>query len=98
MSILCFFCAKKGGSLVEKIQKGGERMKFKPTVMFHGSVMQPLKVGQKAHYCQNGLWRSTGKVMRVLEQNNEYVKFETETACYCINYYDDGAGIVALAA
>lgn len=53
-------------------------MKFKPTVMLHGSVLQPLKEGQKAHYCQNGIWRTTGKVMRVLEQNNEYVKFETE--------------------
>lgn len=36
-------------------------MKFKPMVVLYGSVMQPLKEGQKAHYCQNGLWRSTGK-------------------------------------
>ena len=32
-------------------------MKFKPMVVLYGSVMQPLKEGQKAHYCQNGLWR-----------------------------------------
>ena len=83
---------------MKKIQKGGEGMKFKPTVMFHGSVMQPLKVGQKAHYCQNGLWRSTGKIRRVLEQNDEYVKFETDTVCYCINFYEEGTGVVALAA
>ena len=81
-----------------EFQKGGERMKLKPTVMFHGSVMQPLREGQKAHYCQNGLWHSTGKVMRILEQTNEHVKFETDTVCYCINFYKDGAGIVALAA
>lgn len=57
-------------------------MKFKPMVVLYGSVMQPLKEGQKAHYCQNGLWRSTGKIMRVLEQNDERVKFETDTVCY----------------
>ena len=60
--------------------------------------MQPLKEGQKAHYCQNGLWRSTGKIMRVLEQNDERVKFETDTVCYCINFYEEGTGVVALAA
>lgn len=99
MSVLCFFCVQKKevDQLVE-FQKGGERMKFKPTVMLYGSVMQPLKKGQKAYYCQNGLWRSTGKVMRVLEQNSEYVKFETEAVRYCINYYDNGTGIVAQAA
>lgn len=61
-------------------------MKFKPMIVLYGSVMQPLKEGQKAHYCQNGLWRSTGKNMRVLEQNDERVKFETDTVCYCINF------------
>lgn len=69
-------------------------MKFKPTVMLHGSVLKPLKEGQKAHYCQNGLWHSTSKVMRVLEQTNEHVKFETEAVCYCINFYGDSAGMV----
>lgn len=73
-------------------------MKFKPTVVLYGSAMQPLKEGQKAHYCQNGLWRSTGKIRRVLEQNDEYVKFETDTVCYCINFYEEGTGVVALAA
>ena len=64
-------------------------MKFKPTVVLYGSVMQPLK---------EGLWRSTGKIRRVLEQNDEYVKFETDTVCYCINFYEEGTGVVALAA
>ena len=73
-------------------------MKFKPMVVLYRSVMQPLKEGQKAHYCQNGLWRSTGKIMRVLEQNDERVKFETDTVCYCINFYEEGTGVVALAA
>ena len=81
-----------------KHREGGKRMKFKPTVMLHGSVLKPLKEGQKAHYCQNGLWHSTSKVMRVLEQTNEHVKFETEAVCYCINFYGDSAGIVTLAA
>ena len=67
-------------------------MKFKPMVVLYGSVMQPLKEGQKAHYC------STGKIMRVLEQNDERVKFETDTVCYCINFYEEGTGVVALAA
>ena len=83
---------------MKNFQKGGERMKFKPTVVLYGSVMQPLKEGQKAHYCQNGLWRSTGKIRRVLEQNDEHVKFETDTVCYCINFYEEGTGVVALAA
>ena len=73
-------------------------MKFKPMIVLYGSVMQPLKEGPKAHYCQNGLWRSTGKNMRVLEQNDERVKFETDTVCYCINFYEEGTGVVALAA
>jgi hypothetical protein len=98
----CLFCAffvyKKEVDNLIKHQEGGKRMKFKPTVMLHGSVLKPLKEGQKAHYCQNGLWHSTSKVMRVLEQTNEHVKFETEAVCYCINFYGDSAGIVTLAA
>ena len=90
----CLFCAffvrKKEVASLKNFQKGGERL--------YGSVMQPLKEGQKAHYCQNGLWRSTGKIRRVLEQNDEYVKFETDTVCYCINFYEEGTGVVALAA
>ncbi len=26
------------------------------------------------------------------------VKFETDTVCYCINFYEEGTGVVALAA
>lgn len=73
-------------------------MKFKPTVVLYGSVMQPLKEGQKAHYCQNGYGVQQEKLWRVLEQNDEYVKFETDTVCYCINFYEEGTGVVALAA
>ena len=36
--------------------------------------------------------------MRVLEQNDDLVKFETYTVCYCINFYEEGTGVVALAA
>ena len=63
-----------------------------------GGLVEKLSERRKAHYCQNGLWRSTGKIMRVLEQNDERVKFETDTVCYCINFYEEGTGVVALAA
>ena len=83
--------ARGRSGVISKEYKGEENTAY-------GSVMQPLKEGQKAHYCQNGLWRSTGKIMRVLEQNDERVKFETDTVCYCINFYEEGTGVVALAA
>lgn len=70
-------------------------MKLKPTVMLQGTVMQPLMTGRKAHYCQNGFWKTTGNVVCVLEQDDTHVKFETDTVCYCIYYFYEGTGNLA---
>lgn len=75
-----------------------KRMKLKPTVMLQGTVMQPLMTGRKAHYCQNGFWKTTGNVVCVLEQDDTHVKFETDTVCYCIYYFYEGTGNLAMVA
>lgn len=51
-------------------------MKLKPTVMLQGTVMQPLMTGRKAHYCQNGFWKTTGNVVCVLEQDDTHVNLK----------------------
>ena len=60
--------------------------------------MQPLMTGRKAHYCQNGFWKTTGNVVCVLEQDDTHVKFETDTVCYCIYYFYEGTGNLAMVA
>ena len=60
-------------------------MKTKPMIMAHGNLILPLTVGQKARYCQNGIWKTTGRVRQIIEQTEDYVKFETDSVRYCID-------------
>ena len=62
-------------------------MKTKPMIMAHGNLILPLTVGQKARYCQNGIWKTTGRVRQIIEQTEDYVKFETDSVRYCIDQY-----------
>ena len=47
-------------------------MKTKPMIMAHGNLILPLTVGQKARYCQNGIWKTTGRVRQIIEQTEDY--------------------------
>ena len=46
-------------------------MKTKPMIMAHGNLILPLTVGQKARYCQNGIWKTTGRVRQIIEQTED---------------------------
>ena len=48
-------------------------MKTKPMIMAHGNLILPLTVGQKARYCQNGIWKTTGRVRQIIEQREANV-------------------------
>ena len=71
-------------------------MKTKPMIMAHGNLILPLTVGQKARYCQNGIWKTTGRVRQIIEQTEDYVKFETDSVRYCIDHYGREANVLAL--
>ena len=59
-------------------------MKSKRLIYAHGTVVLPLGIGKQAFYLQNGILKVTGRVERILEQTDDYVKFETRKYCYCI--------------
>lgn len=73
-------------------------MKTKPMIMAHGNLILPLTVGQKARYCQNSIWKTTGRVRQIIEQTEDYVKFETDSVRYCIDHYGREANVLALVA
>ena len=73
-------------------------MKTKPMIMAHGNLILTLTVGQKARYCQNGIWKTTGRVRQIIEQTEDYVKFETDSVRYCIDHYGREANVLALVA
>ena len=52
----------------------------------------------KARYCQNGIWKTTGRVRQIIEQTEDYVKFETDSVRYCIDHYGREANVLALVA
>jgi len=70
----------------------------KKMVWTYGTVMLPVDVGKHVTYIQNGVVKMTGKVLRVLEQAEDYIKFETGRFCYCIEYHKAEENIMALAA
>lgn len=70
----------------------------KRTIWTYGTVVLPLNVGKRAHYLQNGVMRATEIVQRILEQAEDYIKFETERFCYCIEYHKAEENVMALAA
>lgn len=70
----------------------------KRTIWTYGTVVLPLDVGKRAHYLQNGVMRATEIVQRILEQAEDYIKFETERFCYCIEYHKAEENVMDLAA
>lgn len=56
-------------------------MKKKRVIWTYGNVILPLDVGERARYFQNGVLKVTGRVLRVLEQTEKYIKFETKELC-----------------
>lgn len=58
----------------------------KQTIWKYGWVQLPLKVGWPAWYCEDGFWRSTGKVSRIIEEDVDHIIFETEQYRYCFEY------------
>lgn len=83
---------------INERRKGGTRMKKKRTIWTYGTVILPLDVGKKACYLQNGVMKVTEKVLRVLEQAEDHIKFETEGFCYCIAFHRAEENVMALAA
>ena len=73
-------------------------LRFGGMIMAHGNLILPLTVGQKARYCQNGIWKTTGRVRQIIEQTEDYVKFETDSVRYCIDHYGREANVLALVA
>lgn len=73
-------------------------MKKKRTIWTYGMVILPLDVGKQARYFQNGILRVTERVLRVLEQAEDYIKFETEKCCFCIAYNKVEENVMKLAA
>ena len=73
-------------------------MKKKRVIWTYGNVILPLDVGERARYFQNGVLKVTGRVLRVLEQTEKYIKFETKELCYCISYNDVEEAEMVLAA
>ncbi|WP_373213538.1 hypothetical protein [Ruminococcus sp. 5_1_39BFAA] len=73
-------------------------MKQKRMIWTYGTVMLPLDVGKQARYFQNGMLKVTEKVLRILEQAEDYIKFETDGFCYCIAYHMAEENEMALAA
>lgn len=80
------------------LQKGGTRMKQKRTIWTYGLVKQPVEVGKGVEYYQNGVWKTTAKVLKVIEQADNYIRFETERLRYCIEYQRTEENVMALAA
>lgn len=73
-------------------------MKKKRMIWTYGTVVLPLDIGKQARYLQNGVLKVTEKVLRILEQAEDYIKFETERFCYCIEYRIAEENAAAMAA
>lgn len=73
-------------------------MKQKRMKWTYGMVMPPLDEGKRARYFQNGMLKVTEKVIRVMEQAEDHVMFETEGFCYCIAFHRAEENVMALAA
>lgn len=73
-------------------------MKKKRTIWTYGMVILPLDVGKQARYFRNGILQVTERVLRVLEQAEDYIKFETEQCFYCIAFNNVEESAMELAA
>lgn len=79
--------------------KGEERMKRKKqTIWKYGKVQLPLIPGEPAWYCENGIWKRTARVLRVIEETEDYLVFETKRLRYCFSYQQAEPMRMALAA
>lgn len=68
-------------------QKGGTRMgRKKHTIWKYGRVQTPLKVGWPAWYLEDGFWKKTENVQKVVEDEADHVTFETKHYQYCFEY------------
>lgn len=70
----------------------------KQTIWKYGQVQVPLKVGWPAWYCEDGFWKKTGEVRKVIEEAADHVTFETRRYRYCFEYLKTESASVALAA
>lgn len=70
----------------------------KQTICKYGWVQLPLKVGWPAWYFEDGFWKRTGKVARVVEEDVDHVTFETEQYRYCFEYQKTESAVMELAA
>ncbi|WP_283684716.1 hypothetical protein [Parablautia sp. Marseille-Q6255] len=70
----------------------------KQTLWKYGWVQLPLKVGWPAWYCEDGLWKRTEKVLRVVEEETDHITFETEQYCYCFEFQRAESVMLELAA
>lgn len=70
----------------------------KRNVLIYGTVLLPVEKGKTATYYNNGQWKETGRVTRVNEVHDEYIKFETDRIKYCIRYQREEAVVLSLSA
>ena len=70
----------------------------KQTIWKYGQVQMPLKIGYPAWYCEDGFWKTTGRVLNVVEEGLDHVTFETERYRYCFEYQKAESAVMALAA
>lgn len=73
-------------------------MKGKRIILVYGTVLLPLEEGNTAKYYNNGQWKETGKITKINEVNDNFIKFETERLKYYIRYQKAEAGVISLAA
>lgn len=73
-------------------------MEGKRIILVYGTVLLPLEEGNTAKYYNNGQWKETEKITKIIEINDDFIKFETERLKYYIRYQKAEAGIVCVAA
>lgn len=59
-------------------------MKRKRWIWTQGTVILPLDLGKQARYVQNGILKVTDSIIRIMEQTDDHVMFETRKFCYYI--------------
>lgn len=71
---------------------------MKLTICKYGSVGMPLIIGQPAWYRENGFWKKTGRVLKIIEETEDHMIFETTRYRYCFEYQKAESAIMAVAA
>lgn len=73
-------------------------MKQKRIIWTYGILKQPVEVGKAVEYYQNGIWRRTALVLRIIEQTEDFIEFETRRFRYCIESKRVDTNAMAIAA